>query len=95
MRFGVGEFYSPMYDTRELEKIRDRLWPAEPRETPGIDWNETAQLALCREAFAAQDFRPFPEESTDEGEFFARNGQFPPLDAGCSKECCGTTGPGA
>jgi len=81
VRFDVGEFYSPMYDTRELEQIKDRLWPREPRDTPGIDWRDDEQLALCANGFSAQTFRRFPEESTDEGEFFVNNGQFPPLDA--------------
>jgi predicted O-methyltransferase YrrM len=81
VRFEVGEFYSPMYDTRELEQIKDRLWPREPRDTPGIDWRDDEQLALCADGFSAQTFREFPVESTDEGEFFVKNGQFPPLDA--------------
>src|SRR5829696_5452511 len=80
VRFEVGEFYSPMYDTRDLEPIQNRLWPSEPRETPGIDWRDSEQLALCRD-FARQTFPSYPEESTDEGEYFSNNGQFPPLDA--------------
>jgi predicted O-methyltransferase YrrM len=81
VRFEVGEFYSPMYDTRELEQIKDRLWPAVPPETPGIDWRDQEQLALCTDGFANQTFRRFPEEAADEGEFSVKNGQFPVLDA--------------
>ncbi len=81
VRFDVGEFYSPMYDTRELAQMKARLWPREPRETLGIDWRDDEQLALGTSGFSAQSFLRFPEESTDEGEFFVNNGQFPPLDA--------------
>jgi hypothetical protein len=69
-----------MYDTRELEQMKDRLWPREPRETPGIEWREDEQLALC-EVFEGQASHRFPETSADPGEFFVTNGQFPPLDA--------------
>jgi predicted O-methyltransferase YrrM len=70
-----------MYDTRELEQIKDRLWPPEPSEILGIDWRDHEQLALCADVFSAQSFCRFPEESTDPSEFFANNGQYPPLDA--------------
>jgi predicted O-methyltransferase YrrM len=81
MRFKIGEFYSPMYDTRELEKLKDRLWPSEPREIPGIDWRDGDQLTLCADVFSTQISYPFPEESADPTEFFVKNGQYPPLDA--------------
>jgi predicted O-methyltransferase YrrM len=81
MRFHIGEFYSPMYDTREMEQIKDRLWPPEPREILGIDWRDYEQLALCADVFSTQSFFQFPEESTDPSEFFVKNGQYPPLDA--------------
>jgi predicted O-methyltransferase YrrM len=81
MRFEVGEFYSPMYDSGELADRRDRLWPAEPRATPGIDWRGEDQRALCRDVFAAQVPRRFPRTAEDPREYFVDNGQFPPLDA--------------
>ena len=81
MRFDIGEFYSPMYDTREIAEIRERLWPGPPRATPGIDWRESAQRDLCLDVFAGQSSRSFPEESDDPTEYFVRNGQYPPLDA--------------
>jgi predicted O-methyltransferase YrrM len=80
-RFAVGEFYSPMYDTREIERMRGRLWPGGPRATPGIDWRDDEQRRLCREVLAAQPLCRFPRSSDDPTEYFVDNGQYPPLDA--------------
>jgi predicted O-methyltransferase YrrM len=81
VRFAVGEYYSPMYDTRELSQQKEKLWPREPRETIGLDWREPNQLALCR-VFARQRYGEFPESATgDPVEYFVENGQYPPLDA--------------
>lgn len=82
MRFEVGEYYSPMYDTRELAERRDRLWPAVPRETIGIDWRGADQQTLCRDVFARQTHFEFAETAVeDPTEYFVTNGQYPPLDA--------------
>ncbi|HUN78378.1 MAG TPA: class I SAM-dependent methyltransferase [Solirubrobacteraceae bacterium] len=52
-----------------------------PREAIGLEWNGEGQLSLCRE-MARQKCFGFPEEaSDDETEYYAANGQFPPLDA--------------
>src|SRR5579863_6079761 len=82
MRFQVGEYYSPMYDTSELAKQRHRLWPAVPRETIGIDWRGKEQQAFCREVFARHAHFDFPGTATeDPTEYFVATGQYPPLDA--------------
>lgn len=81
MRFDIGEFYSPMYDTRDIPQMRDRLWPAHPRATPGIEWRGKEQRDLCLEVFAAQSPCRFPRFSEDPTEYFVDNGQYPPLDA--------------
>jgi len=82
MRFAIGEYYSPMYDTREIAEERGKLWPASPREVVGIDWREREQLALCREVFARQTHFTFREDAPgDPSEYFIKNGQYPPLDA--------------
>lgn len=82
VRFAAGEYYSPMYDTRELYQRRKLLWANRPRETIGIDWREAAQLSLCHDVFARQSHLSFPELGTDgANEYFASNGMYPPLDA--------------
>ena len=81
-RFPIGVYYSPMYDTRELARDRERIWTRPPRETPGIRWPDAEQLELCRGVFARQDsftFRETPGE--DPTDYHASNDQFPPLDA--------------
>jgi predicted O-methyltransferase YrrM len=84
VRFPAGHYYSPLVDPAELllEPRHSQIWPAEPRATPGVDWREPEQIALCREVFARQERLIFPDEAGDDAsEFHAQNGQYPPLDA--------------
>jgi predicted O-methyltransferase YrrM len=84
VRFPPGHYYSPLPDTRELgaEPRHSEVWPAQPRETPGIDWRDEAQVALCRDVFAAQERLDLRDEPTgDETEYFTRNDQYSPFDA--------------
>lgn len=83
MRFPIGDYYSPMYDTRELGEQRQRLWPTVPRETVGIDWHGHSQLTLCRDIFTQQKHLDFPEKGSGNNPtgYFIDNGQYPPLDA--------------
>jgi predicted O-methyltransferase YrrM len=83
VRFPPGHYYSPLPDTRQLgaEPRRYRVWPSQPRETPGIDWRDEEQVALCRE-FAKQPRLNLADEPTDDPtEYFASNDQYPPFDA--------------
>lgn len=78
-----GHHYSPVPDTRRLARpgVQRRVWPPQPHPTPGIDWREDEQLALC-ELFAAQEPPAFPAAATaDELQYFQANGMFPALDA--------------
>jgi predicted O-methyltransferase YrrM len=71
-----------MYDTRELAKQRQRIWPTVPRETIGINWRNASQLALCRDVFSRQTHFAFPDDATEDAtDYFVNNGQYPPLDA--------------
>jgi hypothetical protein len=79
----LGHFYSPVPDTRELSTPagRSRVWPDVPRETPGIDWRDEAQLALLAE-LGAQELLPFaPGPTGDPTEYHEANPNFSPLDA--------------
>ena len=49
--------------------------------TPGIDWRGAEQLALCRNAFGAQEPLRFPTEPPADGEYWQGNTWYPPLDA--------------
>jgi predicted O-methyltransferase YrrM len=84
VRFAAGHYYSPLPDPAELvvDPRRSQIWGTPPRETPGIDWRADAQLALCRDVLARQTRLELREsESDDPTEYFAANGQYPPLDA--------------
>jgi len=83
-RFPLGHYYSPVYDPRELaeEPRRSQIWPATPRETPGIDWREDEQVALCLGPFAEQERLRFIDDASDDlTEYFTSNDQYPALDA--------------
>ncbi len=84
VRFPPGHYYSPMPDARALaeEPRRSQVWPAEPPATPGIDWRDEAQVALCRDVFAAQERLDLAFEATgDPTAYHAANDQYPALDA--------------
>lgn len=84
VRFPTGHYYSPMYDARDLvrEPARSRIWPPEPYEQPGIDWNPEGQRRFLREVLAPQERLVLrPHGDPEDGEYYASNGQFPPLDA--------------
>jgi predicted O-methyltransferase YrrM len=84
VRFEPGHYYSPMYDSRQLvvEPARSRIWPARPHERPGIDWREDAQRSFMVDVLAAQERLILRDRGDPEdGEYYALNGQFPPLDA--------------
>lgn len=84
VRFEPGHYYSPMYDSRELvvEPARSRIWPARPHERPGIDWREDAQRSFIVDVLGAQERLVLRDRGDPEdGEYYALNGQFPPLDA--------------
>jgi len=83
VRFPPGHFYSPLPETRELgaEPRHAEVWPSPPRETPGIDWRDEAQAALCRE-LGRQERLHFPDEPTgDEADYTTANDQFSAFDA--------------
>ena len=65
-----------------MEPRRSQIWPPTPRETPGIDWLEDEQAALCTGPFAEQDRLAFIHQASDDPtEYFTSNDQFPALDA--------------
>jgi predicted O-methyltransferase YrrM len=84
VRSRPGDYYSPMYDSRELvvEPARSRIWPSQPHEHPGIDWRGNAQRSFMVDVLGAQERMPLRAEGDpDDGEYYALNGQFPPMDA--------------
>jgi hypothetical protein len=83
VRFPVGHYYSPMYDARTLvvEPARSRVWPREPHEQPGIDWNDRGQRAFLIDVLARQPRLEFSRDGDPEGTaYYTSNGQFPALD---------------
>lgn len=78
--FDPGHFYSPVVNAAELLRPAEaeRVWPADPREPPGIDLRADAQLALL-DRLAGHRFdhaAPRPGPAYEPG-----NGQFPRQDA--------------
>lgn len=84
VRFPPGHYYSSMYDARELvrEPARSRIWPPEPYDHPGIDWNPDGQRSFLRDVLAEQQRLALRADGDPEdSEYYANNGQYPPLDA--------------
>lgn len=84
VRFPLGHYYSPVPDTRELElePRGSHVWPAQPRETVGIDSNAKGQIDLSRNVFASQPRLAFAAKPTgNPRDFYTENIMFPALDA--------------
>lgn len=84
VRFPPGHYSSAMYDARELvrEPARSRIWPDQPYDHPGIDWNPEGQRDFLRDVLAPQQRLALrPDGDPEDGEYYATNGQYPPLDA--------------
>jgi len=62
--FPSGHFYSPYPDPQELRRNEDRLFGNVPRELPGIDMRETAQLALLERFALLYSTLPFADQPT-------------------------------
>jgi predicted O-methyltransferase YrrM len=79
----LDHYYSPVPDSRALarEPARSRVWPAAPRETPGIDWREEEQAALLEQLSGLSEMT-FPEDPTgDPRDYHSSNEMFAQLDA--------------
>jgi len=80
----LDHYYSPVPDNRVLarEPARSRVWPSAPRETPGIDWREDAQLSLLRDQLGRQRELVFADGPTgDPRDYHAQSEMFSRLDA--------------
>lgn len=81
MLFPAGHFYSPIVDVAEVRSREAEIW-APRKQLPGIDWNESGQLALleCFRPYAGEI--EYPEtETSDPTRYYYGNDQFPALDA--------------
>jgi Methyltransferase domain len=79
----LGHHYSPVPDTRELgrEPARSRVWPATPREMPGVEWREREQLLLLERLLREYPLALPHESSGDPTEYHGRNDFFSLSDA--------------
>lgn len=80
----LGHYYSPVPDTRELARdpARSRVWPATPKEMPGVDWGADRQVAYVRDRLALQEPPDFPAGPTgDPADYHSGNELFSLADA--------------
>jgi predicted O-methyltransferase YrrM len=76
-----GHFYSPIPSLADLRRDEGRLFGDWPRELPGIDLNESGQLALlerCKRYYAEQ---PFSALRTSPRRYYFENGMYDYSDA--------------
>lgn len=60
----AGHFYSPLPDLKDIRARRETIFERAPREVPGVDLNDEAQLALLRSFKPLYDEQPFPARPT-------------------------------
>jgi hypothetical protein len=79
----AGHFYSPLCDPEDLRAKRHLIWPyPPPADSPGVDYNVPAQMALLERFAAYTPEVQFSEEPPDPpGRYYYHNDQFPCLDA--------------
>jgi len=79
-----GHYYSPVVDTEQAERERQRIWPPRP-EILGIDFNEPGQRHLFAQCIPLIREYDYPEGGSDTGGavpgFYDRNPSFSWLDA--------------
>jgi hypothetical protein len=83
LRWPLDHYYSPVPDSRALahEPARSRVWPAVPRETPGIDWREQEQVALLKRLGSLSEMKFAAGPTGDPRDYYSANEMFSPLDA--------------
>lgn len=83
--FPAGHFYSPVVDTIDISSRQDNIWPPNPPELPGIDFNARLQLEFLERDIgltgSAFDYPETQAEVDSDAKFFLENGLFSGLDA--------------
>lgn len=83
--FPAGHFYSPVVDTIDISSRQDNIWPPNPPELPGIDFNARLQLEFLERDIgftgSAFDYPDTQAEVDSDAKFFLENGMFSGLDA--------------
>jgi predicted O-methyltransferase YrrM len=81
MLFPPGHFYSPIADPDDIRAREGSIWSCD-KEMPGVDFNESGQLALLTKLASYVCEIAYPvEQSADPTRYFYSNDQFPVLDA--------------
>lgn len=76
-----GHFYSPIPDVAEIRRNEDRVFAAASREIPGVDLNESAQLALLAQLIPFYAEQPFTAQKQQGARYFFENNAFSYFDA--------------
>jgi predicted O-methyltransferase YrrM len=76
-----GHYYSPLPDYDAVQASYDTFVPRLPASLPGIDLNETGQLALMADLARFAADLPFPEQQSPSTRYYYQNDYFPRGDA--------------
>ena len=79
--FPAGHFYSPIPSPDEIRRDQDTIFAEHPRQLPGIDLNEDAQLALLESFLPFYDQMPFAPTAQDGLRYFYENDAYSYSDA--------------
>ena len=84
-RIPDGHFYSPTVDFDEVERDAARIWPENPGEILGIDFNDASHREILTRHFpafiAGYDYPEQIRETPDLQDYFTGNSQFGWLDS--------------
>ncbi len=79
--FPAGHFYSPIPSPDEIRRDQDTIFAEHPRQLPGLDLNEDAQLALLESFVPFYDQMPFAPTAQDGLRYFYENDAYSYSDA--------------
>ena len=79
--FPAGHFYSPIPSPDEIRRDQDTIFAEHPRQLPGVDMNEDAQLALLESFVPFYDEMPFTPTAQDGLRYFYENDAYSYSDA--------------
>lgn len=71
-----GHFYSPIPDLAFVDQHKSKIFDTAPRDIPGIDTNETAQVNLLNEFATYYAPIPFEDEVSSAHRYFFQNPYF-------------------
>ncbi len=72
-----GHFYSPIPSLDEIKKNEHKIWKEIPKEIPGINLQEQAQIQLLKQLSAFYKLQPWEDDKQDGLRYYFNNPNYP------------------